>query len=219
MNKRAGTIKVRCERIHHAWPRMTPAEQSFLIYAHRHYESEFKRLQRMEQPHLLAHSIHCTIDEYVVEHLTEHPRGKDVTCRRGCSYCCHTNVTITKPEAVLLHKFAAEQGIELDYDRLTRQAQTHDDPTAWRKQPVEDRACTFLAGDGACRVYGHRPDACRKHMSLEDPAKCDVNNHPGGRVLYFVAMKAEIVASAALTVFEAGNMPEMLLKHRPRSEP
>lgn len=199
------------------WPRMTPAEQAYTAAAHHHYERQFTRARDDHvQPESIAAGIHDALDAKVVEHRATHPRASEIKCRRGCAHCCHVNVTITRPEAVLLHHAAREAGITLDRDKLERQARYT--VADWQQQPEADRACIFLDPMGSCKVYEHRPDACRKYLVLSEPEQCDVNAHPKGQVLNFVSIKAEIIASAAMVVFECGSMPAMLLKHQPPPE-
>jgi uncharacterized protein len=144
--------------------------------------------------------------------LMERPRADEVKCRRGCSACCRQYVRITKPEAVLLTKLCREDGIAVDWAKLERQkGYTYN---GWHKQPDGDRACVFLDEHGACRVYKHRPDACRKYLVISEPKFCDTKRYPGHRVVNFVSLEAETITSAAMVAFENGSMPAMLLKWR-----
>lgn len=205
------------EKIQTAWPRMSPAEQNQVIAMHEHYEREFHK-HKMEgaQPEGMAAGIHDAIDD-MVEHLMQtSPQAPEVKCRRFCSHCCHVHVTITRNEALLLHHAAREAHIEIDRDKLARQAShTHTD---WRDMDDADRGCVFLDQMGGCKVYEHRPGACRKYFVISDPALCDMKTHPGGNVLNFVSIPAEVVQSAALMTFETGSMPAMLLRHVPPTE-
>jgi Fe-S-cluster containining protein len=213
--KRAHQLLTYSQAVQSAWPRMTPDEQALVMDMHAHYEREFREHKRTgAQPEGLAAGIHDVVDQ-MVEHLMQTaPKAPEVKCRRFCSHCCHVNVTITREEALLLHHAASEAGITLDRDKLARQAKrTHAD---WRELDDADRGCVFLDQMGGCRVYEHRPSACRKYHVISDPDLCDMKKYPDGDVLNFVSIPAEIVQSAALTVFEAGNMAAMLLKHEPK---
>lgn len=205
------------EKIQSAWPRMTPAEQNLVVEMHEHYEREFRAHKEAgAQPEGLAAGIHDVIDG-MVEHLMQTDRrAPEVKCRRFCSNCCHVHVTITANEALLLHHAAQEAGAAIDRDKLARQAprKSHD----WHELADADRGCVFLDQMGGCKVYEHRPSACRKYLVISDPDLCDMKKHPGGQVLNFVSIPGEIVQSAALMTFEAGNMAAMLLKHVPPPE-
>lgn len=84
-----------------------------------------------------------------------------VACSKGCSSCCHMNVTITVEEATLLSKAAGR--------KMTKLAaiKSHA-PTEFSGQ-----ACPFLDPKGLCSVYTDRPLACRLHASyFETSAPC-----------------------------------------------
>lgn len=207
------TFNVHSEALVKTWPRMTPAEQAYAHDMHGHYEQQFKRHKRDHaQPEGMAAGVHGVVDDLVGELVATDPAAPGIKCHRGCSHCCRIAVTITQPEARLLHFAARAAGIELDRDKLKRQAlHTVAD---WHQLPAADSACVFLDQMGSCKVYEHRPAVCRKYFALSEPELCDVAEHPKEQVLNFVSLKAEIVASAAMAVFESGTMPAMLLKHQ-----
>lgn len=63
-------------------------------------------------------------------------------CRLGCCFCCLDEITVFEVEA---------EWIRRHYQELLATGEPH---------PVG--ACAFLdAGDGACRIYQHRPYVCR----------------------------------------------------------
>ena len=119
---------------------------------------------------------------------------------------------MTKPEALLLLHAVREEGVPVNWNLVQRQAQ-HSLKT-WHDQPLPDWGCAFLSAQGECTVYHYRPAVCRKHKVIGDSAQCDTEKNPGGKVLNFVSMQAEVYSSAALSVLEWGTLPAMLLKHR-----
>jgi Fe-S-cluster containining protein len=176
-----------------------------------HWRSECERLTP-EDPKNVAHTVHAIIDERVQHMLATSKHGPEVTCTKGCAACCHLQVDINPREAELLRAVAAEAGIEIDEARLARQATKN--PDTWRELAPEDRRCVFLAEDRTCRVHEHRPGACRKYHVLSDPDLCDMEKHPGGKVGIVFDVEAEIIHSAAMTVYGAGSMAAMLLRAR-----
>ncbi|HKX40906.1 MAG TPA: YkgJ family cysteine cluster protein [Burkholderiaceae bacterium] len=138
--------------------------------------------------------------------------GPDIKCKRGCAACCHLSVDVSPQEAILLRVIAKDQGIPIDEARLDRQASKSFD--TWHELPVEDRRCVFLGEDNACRVYEHRPGACRKYTVKSDPERCDMDKYPGGEVAIVFDVEAEIIQSAAMTVFGARSMAEQLIATR-----
>jgi uncharacterized protein len=214
-------VQVQTPALVQMWPRMSERERTYTGEAHKYYERELKRVAEVAGPERerIAATEHGLVDDDVTQHLARHPRTGEISCRRGCSHCCHQNVTITEPEAALLLKVTEGDGIPLDWDRVERQAAPSSNGLlAWRALPVEDRGCVFLdEASGECRVYEHRPTGCRKYFVIGNPEHCDIDRHPGKQVLVFAIPPAEIVASAALLVFEHGSLPRMLLKARKRT--
>lgn len=188
---------------------MSEKEREQALDCFQHWRQQCRHLAP-EAPENVAYTLHVTIDEHV-EHMRSRTKH-EVQCRKGCASCCHLNVDIFTQEAKLLLMLAREQGIEIDWERVERQAAKNS--ANWRELSIEDQACVFLAGDRTCRVYEHRPGACRKYLVATDPDLCDQNKYPGGDVGVVFDTQAEIVHSAAMTVFGAGPMAEMLLAVR-----
>lgn len=157
----------------------------------------------------VAAEMHAAIDDVLKRDREKSPASGAIRCGRGCSHCCHGPVEIWPQEAALLVKAARGAGIELDPARLERQSRYS--PDNWRQQPAADRACGFLGGDGACRVYEFRPNACRKLLVVTDPALCDAEKHPPASVGRWFSWEAEVLEAAALEVFGAALMPRSLL--------
>jgi uncharacterized protein len=157
----------------------------------------------------VARTVHAEMDGVLGRDRAKSAESGDITCRKGCSHCCHGPVEIWPHEAALLVAFAREAGIEIDRARLERQSRCV--AGTWRQQPQADRACGFLGDDGACRVYAARPNACRKLFVLTDPELCDAQKHPPDAVGRWVSWEAELMESAALEVFGAALMPRALL--------
>lgn len=188
---------------------MTKKERFLAQECFDHYRGEFTRIGS-SSPDRVAHTIHSLVDERMQDMLTTSPNGKQVTCSKGCAACCHLHVDVFPQEAVLLRQFTQWMGITIDEARLARQASKNSN--TWRELAPEDRACVFLGEDRTCRVYEHRPGACRKYVVKSAPALCDMDKHPGGKVGIVFSLHAELVHSAAMTAYGAGSMAEMLLR-------
>jgi len=157
----------------------------------------------------IAREAHQTIEIVLERDRKRDANSELIKCRKGCIHCCHEPVEIWPQEAVLLVEAAREAGVTVDKARLERQSRYSVE--TWREQPAGDTACVFLGEDGACRVYEHRPNACRKLLVMTDPEFCDAGKHPPDRVGRWFSWEAEILESAALEVFGAGLMPQLLL--------
>ena len=80
--------------------------------------------------------------EYVAGklHLVHFARTQ---CQRGCSGCCSDDLSVFSVES---------DAIKLAYALLLKLGTPH-----------AIGGCAFLAEDGACRIYEHRPYVCRTH--------------------------------------------------------
>lgn len=88
-------------------------------------------------------------------------RAPFVACKRGCSACCHMNVSLTRAEAERLAKASGRKAARV-------RSEPRHAPDAFAGQP-----CPFLDWKGACSVYADRPLSCRKHSSFfETAAAC-----------------------------------------------
>jgi len=157
----------------------------------------------------VAREAHNAMDGVLERDRKKGAGSADIQCGKGCAHCCHGPVEIWSHEAALLVEAAREAHVEMDQARLERQSRHT--PETWKQQPVADRACVFLGGDGACRVYDSRPNACRKLLVVSDPALCDAGKHPPDGVGRWFSWEAEAMESAALEVFGAVLMPRLLL--------
>jgi Fe-S-cluster containining protein len=193
-----------------ALERMSPREQKWAMAAMQHYTKEWKRIAKNNNGPSVAFSVNCAIDERVKQMLATSPHAKDVKCAKGCAACCHLNVDITTQEAQLLAHWMGEQGIEIDAQRLERQAATT--PATWSTLAPEDRPCVFLGEDRACKVYEHRPGACRKYVVVTDPEFCDNQLHPNHDVGILFDVEAELMHAAATKAHGIGSMAVMLSK-------
>ena len=172
------------------------------------YTEQFRAVGNEDAPSV-ARGVHVAIDNVLERDRKQSAASGDIQCRKGCHHCCRGPVEIWPHEAALLIEFARAAGMEMDQARLERQSQYTAD--TWRKQPAADTACVFLGGDGACRVYESRPNACRKLLVVTDPALCEAEKHPPESVGRWYSWEAEILESAALEIFGRDLMPRLLL--------
>jgi hypothetical protein len=98
------------------------------------------------------------------------PTKQQIACTRGCSYCCHTFVAITPPEAFRLAAavrsgHAAGMTPDVVRERARPQIGVAPEARIGGKLP-----CPLLV-EGACSVYRFRPLVCRQATSL-DVAVC-----------------------------------------------
>lgn len=194
---------------------MTSAERAWTLSYFEHWETECRRIAADDanSPESIAFTLHQALDKEVQALLAQSPRAGQVQCRRGCGSCCKVSVDVYPQEAVLLRSYAESQGIAIDEARLDRQAGKTAD--TWHELSDEDRACVFLGANQECQVYEHRPGTCRKYLVVTPREQCDMRANPGGNVGILPSIPAEIINSAAVTAYGAGNMARQLVRTRP----
>lgn len=147
------------------------------------------------------------IDKNLDEQTAKH---HNISCRRGCSFCCYVPVQVTPDEADILAK--KMQTLAYDHDRLKIQANNRIQDEK-QTLPKEHAACVFLDGGGMCKVYDIRPIACRLHYVTSSPELCDTTTDtPDQRVQKLVLPKAEALASGIYHAMGAEYMPLALLE-------
>lgn len=142
--------------------------------------------------------VFTIVDSMMDEALHELPKGgREVTCHRGCSHCCHLLVEVSWEEAQELARWIVRQTPERQakfqaaVKRAAREAkQFFMSRKATRRyaEPVREglhfpeylfnryfldkaRPCPFLDG-GACAAYEARPTPCRLHVVTSAPELC-----------------------------------------------
>lgn len=99
------------------------------------------------------------------------PEPQPPACRPGCDHCCHNQVELTAPEALLLGKYLADRLASHDLHCLLARVEKSWGRRAGKTkiQLADLRAelpCPLLEG-GCCLAYGVRPLMCRAMHSLE----------------------------------------------------
>jgi Fe-S-cluster containining protein len=131
-------------------------------------------LQKLHTPEQRTELVHTMINEFNAD-VFAHPLVVQFSpCKKGCDGCCHTQVSVTEDEAIILSKRIVE-GIQIDEDLLKKQMATKDNSTEFFKLNYADRRCIFLDQDGACRVYADRPSVCRTNAVLGSASQCDTS--------------------------------------------
>ncbi len=171
------------------------------------------KIQRYKDPVERAQFSNSLVDQYVSEITTEEETAKLISCRKGCSACCHTQVSVNSDEAQLLVTRLLEDGVKIDMERLEKQAKVMNDNVDWLKLAYQDRGCIFLDDKGACRVYSDRPSVCRTNNVVSNPSLCDTSSGAYQKIRLLKTSKADLVTIAAYNASsEGGVMAYMLVK-------
>lgn len=87
-----------------------------------------------------------------------------IACKKGCSPCCHTWVSVSAPEALYIAKIVMRQGnAALERVRSAHEQTKHYDFDA---RDLHPHACALLVDD-ACSIYEARPKVCRFAASAD----------------------------------------------------
>jgi len=132
----------------------------------------------------------------MMDHELKATAALEVSCKKGCSGCCHYEVEVTKDEGELL-ALAVGHGIAIDMDRLAVQAARERKSPEWSKFWNPQNRCVFLGSDGACQIYDYRPSICRKHSVVTPASACTT---AGEAVTPVQVPLAEVLLSAALSI-------------------
>ena len=149
------------------------------------------------------------LQESIEHFIKNNPNGQKITCAKGCAFCCHVNVDITKPEADLLARYTIEHAIPVNSDRLAKQSKVSLDEDGFIPLSYEDSACIFLDEHSQCMVYEYRPMACRKYMVITPPDECNIVTNRHGKVGRAVDINGEMIVSALYGILETNSMAKM----------
>jgi Fe-S-cluster containining protein len=130
------------------------------------------------------------------ESIAEIAKNLDVTCTKGCHWCCHQLVFVTLPEAQLIHD---SLDLNIDIARILANQATfsqHD----WANRPHRERKCVFLV-DRECSIYDIRPLACRNYLVTSNVKYC----HYDSRVKkVLIARSQKVTLETAKLVLMSG---------------
>lgn len=135
--------------------------------------------------------------------------NKNVTCKKGCAFCCYITRDVTVDEAELIKVHMLNQGIKISRDLLEKQRGKQLEE--FDKLSLADRRCPFLNKRSECKIYEFRPSRCMNHRVITPPADCDTEIDMGKRIGLKVKFEIEVLMSAILNFSETKLMADALL--------
>lgn len=168
-------------------------------------EAAIKDLKNIEPGIKRARYVYQDVDTRIAYHKIRDPGFKDVPCKKGCAYCCHINVDITRDEALLINDVVKRQDIHLDLGYLREQAKYKKEDYA--KNLKNNAKCIFLKSNNTCRIHNHRPTSCRTYFVADDPEKCDTSKSNVVAMVNIVSL--EILFTALMNVESDKKMESM----------
>jgi len=160
---------------------------SEIITRIRSFQFQFKSFP--EDPIERAKTLQALVDEEIKK---KESKKSKISCKAGCSSCCHPKVVITEDEVKLLKSL----GVPYDENQLKGQLPLE----VGKRYPVEKTKCVFLSKAGRCKVYEHRPMSCRKYFVVSDPKDCLTSKPHQVQILSYNAV--ELIVSAAFDYYK-----------------
>lgn len=150
-----------------------------------------------------------SIDIFLSMELSNDDTG--ISCKKGCSYCCHQNVDIYPLEAKLIVDHCRNNKIDIDIGYLKEQAKIPGIELVFSKDYA---TCVFLK-DNVCSIYESRPIACRKYYVGTPAELCDTKKYPPPQnkvgVVFFPEVEILVSAVETARLEESAPMAHQLL--------
>ena len=169
-------------------------------------------LKKLTHPIQRAKFIHEAVDDFNSD-VFSHPLVQQYSpCKIGCSSCCHTQVSVTDDEAILLVE-KINNGFSIDVERLKKQMAAKDSDSEFYKLSFEERQCVFLSDKGACGIYEDRPSVCRTNAVIGEASQCDTSTGVQKTQLIKTPQSDMIIYASFYHAKESGVLPHMVGKY------
>ncbi len=176
------------------------ADQGKIAAAILEHVEKYRELKKVLRAPERAAFFYQVIDQIISKSM-EQKNERQISCRKGCAFCCYQNVDISYDEACLLI-----DNVEIDWEAVEKQA---------ANESNRSKRCVFLKEDNTCGIYEVRPISCRKYFVVSPPNDCNMDDPSNsGRVEVMGVNNAEFISSAIMTASDFGSMATMLLKVR-----
>lgn len=125
-------------------------------------------LDRVEELQLKTSEMFSAAVKYA-----EEKDGKKISCSKGCYFCCHSEIRVSRYEAAYIIEKCSEKKIEPNWKLAKKQNEGDFNKLRWRH-----KKCAFLDDKGCCKIYDFRPMVCRTHNTFLEPKFCHSGNYP-----------------------------------------
>lgn len=177
------------------------------------YKTFQSKYKKMKDSIKRTRFFHQQIDEQIDDLLEDEVVSKHISCKKGCSACCHSQVSITRDEASLLADKIINENVEVNWSKLFIQAKAENSSADFFKIAYGTRGCVFLGREGDCRIYADRPAVCRTNYVVSDPKSCSTEDGQEKSVSLLKTFEADMIIYGAFELSkENGALPYMLLK-------
>jgi len=154
-------------------------------------------------------SLYNEMEERIIDYIPMlEKQGKSISCKKGCSHCCHLNVYITEIEAKIIAEYCHDHNIPIDQNYLMKQLAIDENQIS----KSQHSACVFLKNN-ECSIYPVRPSVCRTMYVFTDPSLCAIKDN--NTIIGYVNMPKVVQLHLALELVakEIGRMPLLLIPY------
>ena len=132
-------------------------------------DSKAQLTRGKDQSHLveIANTVINETDALWADLESEQP---NYACHKGCSWCCHQNVSVTWPELLKVLSYILKMKNAKSILSLAKRIKIHSQKVAGKssnRRFDKKLACVFLT-DNRCTVHSARPLQCRGGFSEEE---------------------------------------------------
>ncbi len=173
-----------------------------------HYYDELSKCYKKDDKATYAYSTLKLFDQTLVK-WENNPDYKKITCKKGCSNCCHVAVIIRDSEADLLIELIKKEKIDPKTHRLKKQSKKTDED--FHDLSYKESKCIFLKNH-ECSIYEYRPLNCRCHNTLDESKYCDVKKYPRRKHQKFLPLEIMVIQRVVQLIEDVGYMSNQLLK-------
>ncbi len=171
-----------------------------------------KKIKKQGNPLKRARLVHREIEDQMSQLFQDDLIRENVQCGKGCTFCCHTQVSVTRDEAELLAQRIID-GVDVDLEKLYVQSKAMNNSGDWYKLDHQTRGCVFLGSEGECSIYDDRPSVCRTNNVISDPANCSTEDGQEKSVRLLNTYAPDMIIMAHFSNSkENGALPYMLFK-------
>ena len=128
------------------------------------------QLTRGKGQNNLVEIVNAVIDETDALWAELEPEQPNHACHKGCSWCCHQNVSVTWPELLKVLLYLVKMNNKKSITSLAKSIKIHSQKIAGKSSNHrfdKKLACAFLKGN-RCTIHSARPLQCRGGFSEKE---------------------------------------------------
>ena len=172
---------------------------------------EFIRIRKIFKENLKMEPVGATLNmlQYIDSKVANKFLQDTISCKKGCSFCCHNPIDSTELEAKVIAQYCQENHITINRKHLAQQLALSVQEVPYSRFS----ACVFLKNN-LCTIYPVRPANCRKYFVSSDPSLCNTRKYGSQRVTIVANTESEICNTVLIeTQGKWDRLPRLLLPY------